>query len=210
VAFLAPAADRQTVMIPADAEELATNLLGGEVAADGLATHFCPKGFYSAWSMPGSEPCRRNYVTVPGQPAHAVVSWETPGAALRFTLPEGAGDWSGFTTLSLRATVDPASPLNAAGSPQSFSVQLTDRAGNNAILPVRPDEPALVFPPGEMQGVSATETGFFTGIAPLTTIRLPLVGFAGVDLSDIAEIALVFDQTASGALFLADVEVVRP
>jgi hypothetical protein len=61
-----------------------------------------------------------------------------------------------------------------------------------------------------MQGVSATETGFFTGLAPLTTIRLPLVGFAGVDLSDIAEIALVFDQTGSGALFVADVEAVRP
>jgi len=74
----------------------------------------------------------------------------------------------------------------------------------------RPDEPALAFPPGEMQEVSATDTGFFTGIVPLTTIRLPLAGFAGVDLSDIAEIALVFDQTPSGALFLADLEWVRP
>jgi dienelactone hydrolase len=210
VAFLAPAAGRQTVMIPADAAELATNLSGGEVAADGLTTHFCPKGFYSAWSMPGSEPCRRNYVTVPGQPAHAVVSWEAPRAALRLALPEGAGDLSGFTTLSLRAAVDPASPLNEAGRPQSFSVQLTDRAGNSAAVQTRPDEPALAFPAGEMQGVSATETGFFTGIAPLTTIRLPLVGFAGVDLSDIAEIALLFDQTSSGVLFVADVELVRP
>ena len=115
VAFLAPAADRQTVMIPADAGELQTNRLGGAVTADNLATDFCPKGFYSALTLPGSEPCRRNYVTVPGQPAHAVVSWETPGAALRFALPEGAGDLSAFTTLSLRAAVDPASPLNPAG-----------------------------------------------------------------------------------------------
>lgn len=210
VAFLAPAADRQTVMIPAGADELATNLLGGEVASDGLTTHFCPNGFYSAWSLPGSEPCRRNYVTVPGQPAHAVVSWEQPGAAQRFALPPGAGDLSGFTTLSLRAAVDPVSPLNAPGEPQAFSVQLTDRAGNSAALQTRSDEPALVFPPGEMQGVSATETGFFTGRVPLTTIRLPLAGFAGVDLSDIAEIALLFDQTASGTLFLADLEIVRP
>ena len=61
-----------------------------------------------------------------------------------------------------------------------------------------------------MQGVSATETGFFTGRVPLTTIRLPLAGFAGVDLSDIAEIALIFDQTPSGTIFLADLEWVRP
>jgi dienelactone hydrolase len=210
VAFLAPAADRQTVMIPAQEEELATNLLGGVVTAENAITHFCPKAFYSAWSLPGSEPCRRNYVTVPGQPAHAVVSWEQPGAALRFALPAGAGDLSGYATLSLRAAVDPASPLNEVGQPQAFRVQLTDRAGNSAALQTRPDEPALAFPPGEMQGVSATETGFFTGRVPLTTIRLPLAGFAGVDLSDIAEIALLFDQTPSGTLFLADLEWVRP
>lgn len=210
VAFLAPAADRQTVLIPAEAEELAANRLGGAVAAEGVTPHFCPKGFYSAWSAPGSEPCRRNYVTVPGQPAHAVVSWEQPGTALRFALPEGSGDLSGYTTLSLRAAVDPASPLNAAGSPQAFSVQLTDRAGQRAVAQTRPDEPALAFPPGEMQEVTATETGFFTGRVPLTTIRLALSDFAGVDLADIAEIALVFDQTPSGALFLADLEWVRP
>lgn len=210
VAFLAPAADRQVVMIPAAEEDLTTNGLGGEITGERVTTHFCPKGFYSAWSMPGSEPCRRNYVTVPGQPAHAVVSWEQAGAALRLAVPDGAGDLSDYATLSLRAAVDPASPLNAPGQPQAFSVQLTDRAGNSAVLQTRPGEPALVFPPGEMQGVSATETGFFTGLVPLTTIRLPLASFEGVDLSDISEIALVFDQTVSGALFLADVEVVRP
>jgi dienelactone hydrolase len=210
VAFLAPAADRQPVMIPADAAELATSRLGGAVVAAGLTTHFCPKGFYSAWSLPGSEPCRRNYVTVPGQPAHAVVSWEELGAALRLTVPEGAGDLSGYTTLSLRAAVDPASPLNATRRPQAFSVQITDRAGNRAAVQTRPDEPALSFPPGEMREVSATSTGFFTGIVPLTTIRMPLSAFAGVDLSDIAEIALVFDQTPSGALFVGDIEYIRP
>ncbi len=197
-------------MIPADAEELTTNRLGGEVIADNVATHFCPKGFYNAQMLPGSEPCRRNYVTIPGQPAHAVLWWQEQGAALRFSLPEGSGDLSGYTTLSLRAAVDPASPLNAAGQPQAFSVQLTDRAGNRAAVQTRPDEPALAFPSGQMQEVSATDTGFFNGIVPLTTIRMPLSAFAGVDLSDIAEVALLFDQTPSGALFVGDIEWVRP
>ena len=61
-----------------------------------------------------------------------------------------------------------------------------------------------------MQGVSATETGFFTGIVPLTTIRLALSDFAGVDLANISEVALVFDRTPSGTLFLGDLEWVRP
>lgn len=210
VAYLAPAADRQSVMVPIEAEELATNLLGGQVIAEDVTTHFCPKGFYSALSMPGSEPCRRNYVTVPGQPSHAVVSWEQPGAALRFTLPEGSGNLSDFSTLSLRVAVDPASSLNAAGSPQAFSMQLTDRAGNRAAVQTRADEPALGFPAGEMQEVSATSSGFFTGIVPLTAIRVPLSAFDGVDLSNIAEVALLFDQTSGGALFLADIEWLRP
>lgn len=210
VAFLAPAANRQTLMIPAAAEELTTNLLGGAVSAEGVTTHFCPKGFYSAGSLPGSELCRRNYVTVPGQPAHAVVAWEKPGGALRFALPEGAGDLSGYTTLSLRAAVDPASPLNAAGSPQAFSVQLTDRAGNLATLQTRPGEPALGFPPGTMQDDDPNmPTGFFTGLVPLTSIRLALADFAGVDLANIGEIALLFDQTPSGTLFVGDLEWVR-
>jgi dienelactone hydrolase len=209
VASLASAANRQTVMIPAAAEELTTHLLGGQVTAKGVATHFCPKGFYNANSLPGSEPCRRNYVTIPGQPSHAIISWEKPGAALRFALPEGAGDLSGYAALSLRSAVDPASPLNAAGSPQAFSVQLTDRAGNRATVQTRPGEPALGFPPGMMQDDPSMATGYFTGIVPLTTIRLALSDFAGVDLANVGEIALVFDRTPSGTLFIGDLEWVR-
>ncbi|GIK58639.1 MAG: hypothetical protein BroJett015_43020 [Chloroflexota bacterium] len=44
----------------------------------------------------------------------------------------------------------------------------------------------------------------------MATIRWQLSDFAGVDLSQISEIALLFDQTASGSLFMGDVELVRP
>jgi hypothetical protein len=44
----------------------------------------------------------------------------------------------------------------------------------------------------------------------MITIRWALSDFDGVDLADIGEIALLFDQTPSGSLFLADVEWVRP
>jgi len=209
VATLAPLADRRTVMLPASVEELSTNLLGGDVTADKATVNFCPKGFYNVQSLPGSEPCRRNYVTIPGQPSHAVISWDKPDAALRFALPVGAGDLGGYTALSLRAAVDPASPLNAAGSPQAFSVQLTDRAGNRAVVQTRPGEPALGFPPGMMQDDPNVVTGYFTGIVPLTTIRLALSDFAGVDLADIGEIALLFDPRPSGSLFVGDLEWVR-
>jgi hypothetical protein len=44
----------------------------------------------------------------------------------------------------------------------------------------------------------------------MTTIRLPLSDFDGVDLANIREVALLFDQTPSGSLFMGDVEWVRP
>ena len=68
-AVLPSTADRQVLFQPAAAEELVNNLLGGAVTADGVVTHFCPKGFYTPITLPGSEPCRRNTVTIPGQPS---------------------------------------------------------------------------------------------------------------------------------------------
>jgi hypothetical protein len=86
---------------------------------------------------------------------------------------------------------------------------LTDRAGNRAAVPVRPDEPSLAFPAGLVEE-DAFSGDFFTGPVPMTTIRWTLSEFDGVDLTDIGEIALLFDQTASGSLFLGDLEWVRP
>jgi hypothetical protein len=209
VARLAAAEDRQPLLVPATADELVTNLQGGGVTEQGITTHFCPEGYYNPATMPGSEPCRRVNVVIPGNPALVVVSWAEPGGAWRFALPEDSGDLSGYTALSLRAAVDPLSELNAPGSYQGFSLQLTDRAGNTAVVPTRAEEPALSFPAGLVEE-DASFGELFTGRAPMTTIRLPLSDFEGVDLANVSEIALVFDRTPSGSLFMGDVEWVRP
>jgi hypothetical protein len=57
-------------------------------------------------------------------------------------------------------------------------------------------------------GMEAGGPGFFTGIVPFTDLRIPLSSFDGVDLADLAEVAIVLDQRPRGALFLADVELV--
>jgi hypothetical protein len=209
VATLAAAVDRQPLLVPATAEELTTNLVGGPVTEKGITTHFCPEGHYTPAMMHGSEPCRRLDVVVPGQPALAVVSWVEPGGAWRFALPTGEGDLSGYTTFSLRAAVDPLSPLNAAASSQAFTLQLTDLAGNTAAVPTRSDEPALAFPAGLVEEDDFSGE-FFTGPVAMTTIRWTLSDFDGVDLADIGEIALLFDRTPSGSLFLGDLEWARP
>jgi hypothetical protein len=209
VATLAAGPDRHLLFLPAAEGELTTNRAGGSVTADSVTTFFCPEGHYTPFVRPGSEPCRRVNLTVPGQPAMTVISWEKPGAALRFALPEGKGDLSEAAAISLRAAVDPLSPLNPTGKFQGFSVRLTDGAGKTASAATRRAEPALQFPPGILQDDPLFGV-HFSGRVPMATIRLPLSDFAAVNLADIREIALVFDQTPTGSLFIGDLEWVRP
>jgi dienelactone hydrolase len=209
VAVLPSAAERIPIFTPATASELTTNRLGGAVRAEGVTTFFCEAGYYTPTVRPGTEPCRRVNVVIPGDPALAVVSWEKPGAALRFQIPQGKGDLSQTAAISLRAAIDPLSELNAEGKGQAFSIQVTDGAGKTATATTRADEPALRFPAGEV--VADKMFGdMFSGRLPLTTVRILTSALPGVDLTDIREVALVFDRTQTGSLFLGDVEWVQP
>lgn len=209
VAAMAPARNRLPLLIPAAEEELAAGpATGGSVTAQAITTQFCPNGFYTPTEMPGSEPCRRMTMTVPGQPALVVVSWEEPGGELRFSLPAGIGMLNFFDAISLRAAVDPLSPLNAAGEAQAISVRLTDGSGATATVAVPPSGGALQYPPGLVQDDDFFGS-LFSGIVPMTTLRLPILAFTGVNLMNIVEVALLFDGQPSGTLFLADVELVR-
>ncbi len=140
VASLAPAYDRLRLLLPASAAEQQTNLAGGSVTAEGVTTFYCEEGYYTPTVKPGSEPCKRVNLVIPGNPAMLVVSWEQSGAALRFSLPE-ASDLSQFSSLSLRAALDPLSPLNKAGAYQAFTIQLVDQQGNTAYVHTRPMSP---------------------------------------------------------------------
>jgi hypothetical protein len=137
-----------------------------------------------------------------------VASWSQSGAALHFSMPEGS-DLSKFSSISLRAALDPLSPLNKAGAEQVFTIQLVDGKGNSASVHTRADEPALQFPLGVIEENDTFEGGWFTGRVPLTSIRLLLSDFTGVDLTSIREIVLLFDQTPSGSLFMCDLELLR-
>jgi hypothetical protein len=56
--------------------------------------------------------------------------------------------------------------------------------------------------------IDTTEGDLFTGLVYMSPIRFPLTAFADIDLGDVVEVALVFDQTDSGRLFVADLEFV--
>jgi hypothetical protein len=208
VAALAPRYDRLPILLPADESELETHLLGGSVSANGVTTFYCEEGYYTPMMKPGSEPCKRVNLVIPGNPAMVVLSWEQSGANLSFSLPT-ASDLGQFSAISLRAAVDPLSPLNAAGVTQAFTIQLVDQHGNTASMSTQANEPALRFPEGSKEEDDVFEGGLFSGRVPLTSVRIPLSSFTGVDLAGIQEINLLFDQEPAGALFISDIELVR-
>ena len=88
-------------------------------------------------------------------------------------------------------------------------MRLTDGRGATASVVVGPNEPALQTINGEFREDDFFPPGILDAIVHMTTVRVPLASFTGVDLGDITEVALVFDQTVSGTLFVADVEVAR-
>jgi hypothetical protein len=208
VAALAPRYDRLPLFLPADVNELKTNLLGGNVIAEYLTLTYCKQGYYVPSMNPGSEPCKRVNLVIPGNPAMIAASWSQKDAALRFSLP-GGYDLNQFASLSLRVAVDPLSTLNKAGTYQAFTVQMVDKQGNTATVRTRADEPALRFPDGNEEVNDTFDGGWFTGRVPLTSFRMPLSDFSGIDLSLIQEIALLFDQMPGGTLFISDIELVR-
>ena len=80
VTHLSAADDRLTVFVPQYENALTINALGGGVTAEGVTLFYCPPGYYTPTSAPGTEPCRRVNFTLPANPGQAVVSWTGPAA----------------------------------------------------------------------------------------------------------------------------------
>ncbi len=110
-----------------------------------------------------------------------------------------------YTAFQLRTALDPLSELNAADESQSFTVELVDGDGNRAQLTTEP----IPFPVGKEVENNFLEGGRFSSHIVLRVLRLPLAEFTAVNLSNITEIALIFDQTPNGDLFTADLEFLK-
>ncbi|MDQ6776490.1 MAG: hypothetical protein M3071_09815, partial [Actinomycetota bacterium] len=136
------------------------------------------------------------------------LAWNGP-AQLDAEIPAAAGNVSGLKVLAMDAAVnyfDSRNPPSGPNNPltetnphvavQNFVVRLTDAAGNTA-------------------DVTANSMAYGTALeAPLGTsrrnevlseIRIPLTDFAGVDLTQIRKISLIFGTTTpSGSIQLAN------
>lgn len=209
-ALLLPDSARLPLLTPTSADTLATGEAGVTIRTEGVDLAYCPEGYYTPQMLPEAAACRRAQLTVPGEPAHAIISWDHQPAQLGLSLPADVQDLSGYGALSMRVGVDPLSALNPAWQSQQLAIRLTDASGATATVKVGPDQPALRYPAGLTEDDEYFEGDRFTGRLPLLPVRVPLAQFAGVDLATITDVALVFDQTPSGSLFVADLQVVGP
>lgn len=204
----------QQLLAPVGVESLTTNALGGANSVAGNATlSFCqgtddemcifdetvelrPEASHADWVY--AQPKWSGY------PPQVRVQWDAPDARFSLTIPEGSGRFSLLDTLHFRVLVDMFDERNAAVAAQAFSVALVDAAGNEAVVMVSAENPALIKDSGTPSTIS------FWSDYPLRarSVRIPLGDFSGVDLSQVRELAFVFDQTAQGSILFSDVESV--
>ena len=120
-------------------------------------------------------------------------------------------DWREYETLVLQIAQAPAEEQNIPGIYQSFSIRLTDSGGNTVTLSLPSEEGALRYISGEKAEYTVTTPPYLTWSrqTPLMDIRIPLAFFGGLDLSNITEVSLVFDQLDAGCLMLGGVFIAR-
>jgi hypothetical protein len=205
----------QQILGPNGAESLTTNALGGANEIVGNATlSFCqgadeemcifddtvelrPESTYEDWV----------YVQPKwsGYPPQVRVQWDAPDGRFSMTIPQGGNSLSLLDTLHFRVLVDMFDVRNAAVDAQAFSVVLVDADGNESVVLISAENPALV----KDQGVPSTISFWSDYPLRARSVRIPLSDFSGVDLSQVRELAFVFDQTEQGSLLFSDVEFVN-
>ena len=145
-----------------------------------------------------------NDISGPSEPYYALLINpfypKDPNASFYNELPPGTGDVSGFSVLQFRGTVNFTDARNEPNVPQDFSVTLTDASGNSAIAVVSASSAALYFPPGRLTPLSwAIPKLIHNGV------RIPLVQFKGIDLTNLQSLQFNFDQQPQGALLISDI-----
>ena len=125
------------------------------------------------------------------------VQWNSADDWYRNDIPEFMQDFTNFDAVQFRASVNfDTSPLD---SPLDFQVELTDGSGASSALTVSDYSSALFFPPGDY-GTTLPRTMH-------NTIRIPVEDFTGVDLSNIAFIRFLFNESGNGGVLISDLTV---
>jgi len=132
------------------------------------------------------------------------VSWQNNLGVYFSSIPAGAKDVSGFTTLSFRVTQKYESPQNPAGQPQDFHVRLSDLGGNSRSIRV---SSFTDIPYPYVRGFDALVKSAMKSVRiPLESYVVANAGVQDVDLTNLASISFEFDMGATGEIDIDDIE----
>lgn len=94
---------------------------------------------------------------------------------------------------------------------QSLTVTLRDAAGKEASVEVKAGESALTWQEGTVESIPVSgreDLLQYSTFTPLGTLRLDTAAFSGVDLGEITQVKLTFDQP-SGSIMLREIQSVN-
>lgn len=130
------------------------------------------------------------------------LSWtDTDG---RISLTPLITDFSNYQALSIYIAVDSSHDITPAGEDQSLTIVLTDGAGTEKHLLIPVGTSALTYHHGALQIFEEFDMEEWSGYMPLGELRLPLRYFDTLDLTNIATISILFDQTSAGVVMLSN------
>lgn len=135
------------------------------------------------------------------------IRWEKAGSTV--TVPVSA-DLRQASYLQMDLAQDSGDERNRQQD-QSMSVTLRDAKGREASMKIAAGTPALTWQEGTVESIPVTgEDSFlqYSTFTPLGSVRLNPEDFNGVDLGQITQIVLTFDQP-SGSIMLREIQSVE-
>lgn len=133
--------------------------------------------------------------------------WSKPGGSYQTQLPPAWQDVKQFPYLSFRAAQNSedlvVDGLMPEGAPLQFRVRLTDALGQTATVSSE-EFGGVPVPIGST--VLDPQTGKPLRRTVLSTFRIPLARFSGLDLSHVTSVAFLFDVSDHGNLYLSHLQ----
>jgi len=175
---------------------LTTDQLGGAVTATGLTVDTWCAETTANPCVPGTYESDDVHLT--GLP-QGVFGWASSSGSIQFTIPSADGNVSGYDALQFRVGVNPSYSQNTGVAVQNLSLLLKDSSGGSVeVAASSVNNAALTYPPG-------LPAGHFI----MNQIRFPLSMFAGIDLTHVTSVSLVFDKQAKGVVDVSDMAFTR-
>jgi hypothetical protein len=199
VGYLPGSNDRKDLNRLAVQGESTTNSLGGSVTTSSMTATPCGGSLAKCvTSISGGR--STHWGSLPG----ARLAWSALGGVYSNQLPPFKRDVSNFATLQFRVGLDYTSidtaTNNPVGQPQDFSIRLTDGNGRTSTLRASDYSDVLYYPPGTVGNPSTDNRAII-----MNSLRLPVSAFPSADVTNVASVDLVFDQTPKGRIVVSDI-----